>query len=301
MNSFYPGKVILTGEHSVVYGQPALLATIELGVSCQVESGRLANELRQDAYLQQILHICARELGLQQRLADELQLTLRSNLPTQAGLGSSAAFAAAVIAAVMAHYGQVLVPAALYKLVFEAEQFVHGRSSGADPSIVVHGGCLRFQQGQATPIDSQLLAQHTFALLDSGTASESTGELVTLAAAHPQREALVKALGQLSQKFIQELQQGRLEAALLRENQALLSQLGVVGQAALSMIEELQRRNLTVKITGAGGVRTGSGYLLVYHPDPQFLAAQIQDFPGHQRLTQLGVARAKSLESHHDH
>lgn len=295
--SFYPGKVIITGEHSVVYGHKALLSALSLGVTCDAESGlELVNHAIADPYLKHILQLCSRELEVRD-IETTLVLKITSTLPAKSGLGSSAAVAAAVITAVFEYYGRHLSSAKLYPLVLEAEQYVHGRSSGADPSIVVHGGSLLFQQGVATPLESDFLAKQTFALVDSGAATESTGEMVAVVAHHPEREALIVAIGAVSEAIVSQLQQGKYPVSLIRENHLLLARLGVVGAAAQDIIEQLWRMGIVAKITGAGGKTSGSGFILAWHEDSVFLREQVNRLGVSTIITQLGNNRGKHNEN----
>lgn len=293
--SFYPGKVIITGEHSVVYGHKAVLSALHLGVTCAVQpiiknvgdgvAGGVSPTI--DSYLHHILQLCTRELKVPD-LEKILRPQLTSTLPAKSGLGSSAAVAAAVITAVFAYYHRSLDQHALYQLVLEAEQYIHGRSSGADPSIVVYGGSLVFQQGVATPLAGDFLSRQTFALLDSGPATESTGEMVRLVADHPQREQLIAAIAGLSEAIAEQLAQGVYPVALIRENHLLLVQLGVVSDAAVALIEQLWQVGVVAKITGAGGRTSGSGYIVAWHVDQDFLRQQVSKLAVPTIFTQLG-------------
>ncbi len=271
--AFFSGKVILTGEHSVVFGHLALLASLDLGVRASVSAGELSLEQRSDAYLQHLLQLAARVLG---RKDLAVAIKIDSTLPVKSGLGSSAALAAALLQAVMNFFGRELTKAELYQLVLEAENFIHGSSSGADPAIVVYGGLLAFQGGESTPLQAAILTEQKFFLINSGAASESTGEMVTLVKNNPKAPATIAKIAELSLKMHEDLQKGRWQPQLFDQNQALLEELGVVGEAAKKIIVKLQAIGAHCKITGAGGVAAGSGYILATHSDSHFLSNQLQ-------------------------
>ena len=278
MNSFYPGKVILTGEHSVVFGWPAVLASLSRGITASVQEGQLSQEQQADLYLQHLIKIF-QDFTHQSKLNFALQIS--SNLPAQSGLGSSAAFAAAVLSALADFYQHPLEQEQLYQLVWQAENFIHGRSSGADPSIVVRGGLQVFRQGQAKQILVPSLARETFFLIDSGLAVESTGEMLSQVAGSPSHLDLIAQIGTLSEKMISDLEQDRFKPEFFKQNQKLLEELGVVGEQAKKIIKRLQQFGATAKITGAGGVKQGSGYILAWHQDPQAL----EQFLKQEKLT----------------
>jgi mevalonate kinase len=286
--AFFPGKVILTGEHSVVYGHLAILASLDLGKSCSVSAGELSKEQQNDAYLQHLLGLAARTLG-KKDLAVTLQID--STLPTKAGLGSSAALAAAVLQAVTSFFGRALTKPELYQLVLEAENFIHGRSSGADPAIVVYGGLLAFQGGQATALQADILAEQNFFLINSGAASESTGEMVTLVKNTPNHLQIIEQIAALSLNMHQNLQKNLWQPELLTQNQILLEELGVVGETAKKIVGQVQEVGAHAKITGAGGVKTGSGYILATHDDASFFASKLQELGLDYFAASLGQAK----------
>lgn len=286
--AFFGGKVIITGEHSVVYGHPAVLASIDRGVTCHVTAGSLGKQWQQDAYVERILTLCANTLGLSKLLELGLDLSITSDLPQQSGLGSSAAFAAAVIEAVLRFYDHPFDPTQLYSLVHQAEQFVHRTSSGADPMIVVRGGSLLFQNGVGRNLDLGILADQTWYLINSGMAEESTGVMVAQVAKHPDRNALMQELGALSQEISVQLEAGNQIGQLINHNHMLLDRLGVVGQTARDIVATLHNNGIVAKITGAGGVRAGSGYILAWHEDENYMHSFLQQNNVDALPTQLG-------------
>lgn len=266
MSSFYPGKVILTGEHSVVFGQPAILASLSRGVTAAIQVGQLNQEQQNDRYLQHLIKIF-QDFTKQKNLSFALQVN--SDLPIQSGLGSSAAFAAAVLGALAEFYQHPLDREQLYQFVWQAENFIHGRSSGADPSIVVRGGLQVFKNGQVKQITSPSLARETFFLIDSGLAVESTGEMLKKVASLPNHLEVVAQIGMLSEKIISDLERDSFDPEVFKQNQKLLEELGVVGEKAKNLIKKLQEFGVTAKITGAGGLKQGSGYILAWHRDQE--------------------------------
>jgi mevalonate kinase len=157
-----PGKVILCGEHAVVYGQPAIAlplsdvraqATIEdaphsSGVILDMpdvgESWRLTDAPTHP--LATLVRLTCEHFGITTPL--DLHMTLRSRVPIASGMGSGAALGAALVKALAAHLGMSLSPDRVSRLVYESERFYHGTPSGIDNTVVSYEQAIWFVRGQ---------------------------------------------------------------------------------------------------------------------------------------------------------
>ena len=160
-----PGKIILTGEHAVVYGQPAIVAAIDRRIRISVK--RAKTKQKYAGFVKYILD----KFGV----SNQVRLTIKSDLPIGSGLGSSAALATVLVWALQPKASLIEKD----KLVKAIEDHQHGKSSGVDQTIVREGGFLRFQKGEFKQIE--LTIQEAI-LIDSGKPKESTGEMVKLVA-----------------------------------------------------------------------------------------------------------------------
>ncbi|NDJ61211.1 MAG: mevalonate kinase [Chloroflexi bacterium] len=166
-----PAKIILFGEHAVVYGQPAIAVPV--------------TDLRVFATFQpndppgQGLRVTAEDLDIQlpgdlpERVDDALSLTTKlvlqrigathapdvtvaidSQIPIASGMGSGAAFAAAFARALAASLNRTLDDDALNTLVYEIEKIHHGTPSGIDNTVIVYERPIYFVREQPIePID----------------------------------------------------------------------------------------------------------------------------------------------------
>jgi mevalonate kinase len=161
-----PGKLILCGEHAVVYRRPAIALpvagvrafaetrTAPRGAGLRFEApdfGRSwALSESPDDPLSQLAAAALDELGISQ---PDVTLTIRSAIPIASGMGSGAAIATAVVRALAALAGRELAPAAVSSLVYQSERSYHGTPSGIDNTVVAFEQAIWFQRtgGPAEP------------------------------------------------------------------------------------------------------------------------------------------------------
>jgi mevalonate kinase len=140
-----PGKVILLGEHAVVYDRPALATSIGRYVDVQVFSGA---EARANAAPEVPGPVLARATQLAGLSPCTVRVTTAADLPVGVGLGSSAALSVALVRALADYAGTALDAAGVCARAFELEKLFHGFPSGIDNTVCAVGGLLRFQHGQ---------------------------------------------------------------------------------------------------------------------------------------------------------
>jgi mevalonate kinase len=144
------GKIILLGEHSVVYGFPALAAALDRGVSIDAVPTPAGGPLRVDVPSWGLKltaddeHSFARGLCAIADAIDlgrpPLSLIGDAQIPPGAGLGASAAFAVAISRALLTHMKRPVDTAAVTAAANASEQVLHGKASGVDVALAVQGG-----------------------------------------------------------------------------------------------------------------------------------------------------------------
>lgn len=269
MNQSY-GKFIITGEHSVVHGELALVSSLKKAIKVAVS--KVSIKPKRSDYESYILDLFEKEYDVDTSF---LKLQVKSEIPENSGLGSSAAFAHAVLQA-LADFFNISIPKdEMFQLVFDSEVFIHKKPSGIDPCAVVYGGVHLFKRdletGKFEKQKMSLPKKYVFLLVNSGKATESTGEMVSFVAEkiknEPELKKIIQKIGKISKSIYSELNTGIFSGDLLGENQTELEKLGVAGETAKNMIAKIRKTDAHVKITGAGGIQTGSGWLLVYSKD----------------------------------
>jgi hydroxymethylglutaryl-CoA reductase len=149
------GKVILFGEHAVVYGRPALAAGLDAGVRLEAVVPRPRGaRLRVAGWGLEADEDSPGALGAALKRLTELvpgpgfEASLGVELPLGAGLGGSAALSVALVRALAAARGESLPAARVRELAHELEKVFHGTPSGLDDTVATHGGlCLFYRDG----------------------------------------------------------------------------------------------------------------------------------------------------------
>lgn len=210
-------------------------------------------------------------------------LMVDSDIPVGGGLGSGAAVSSACIQAVAQLFETDITLDELNRLVNQTDQYLHGRASGIDNTTVVYGETMRFWkvQGQLKFEPLKVIKRLPKAMLiDSGASVENSGELIALVRSRYEKESatkhLVEKMGKLTEEFIDRVSKGRSVFDVFQQDQRNLEDLGVVGARAKEMVRQIEAIGGVAKITGAGGVKTGSGILLACHKDMEQMEALVE-------------------------
>jgi mevalonate kinase len=268
-----PGKVILFGEHAVVYGRPAVALPVldvkatavvedaEPGAGITVAAEDLGRtfalfDVPRDDPLRVIVSATLGRLGVGMRV--DLKITISSTIPIARGLGSGAAVSTAVARALGKHLGQWITSRALSDLVFEVEKIHHGTPSGIDNTVVAFEKPIYFVKEKARDV---FWVQEPFQLVigDTGIASPTRVAVADVRAAweadRERYEEIFDEIGTLAHMGRQAIEAGDVEAIgrLMDANQKLLQLLDVSCPELERLIEAARQGGaLGAKLVGAG-------------------------------------------------
>lgn len=269
-----PGKVILFGEHAVVYGRPALAVPVtDVQAVATVDAGR--SELGVTVYAHDIgrtIDVCQAEAeeplsltvrntlsALSLRLEEvQLAVHVRSSIPIASGMGSGAAVATAIVRALSQHLGCPLDTGTVSSLVYETEQVYHGTPSGIDNTVVAFEQPVYFRRGD--PIAILEVGQPFWVVIaDSGVPSltrQTVADVRSVWQRCPEAyERLFDEIGAVVDTARAAIEGGEVGSLgpLMNENQDLLRQLGVSSPMLEGLIEAAQRGGaLGAKLSGGG-------------------------------------------------
>ncbi len=275
-----PGKIYLLGEHAVVYGKPAIIAAINqrVYVTISEENHKIVFEgSEDDAFMQTAINIFKKTYHIENLRPFRLKIV--SQLAIGYHLGSSAAVAVAVMAALHVFFNKGWNPTRINELAYEVDKTRYP-VSGGDNTASTFGGFIWYRKELEFlkslwqlpfRISSQL---SPFVLIDSGRSIDNTAMMVEKVKLKMKNEKLKveKILNQqeeLTKRVVIALKDGdeKLLIASIRAGEKNLEKLAVVGRKASSIIRAVEQAGGAAKILGGGGVRQGSGMLLAYHHD----------------------------------
>ncbi len=275
-----PGKVVLFGEHFVVYDSPAILAAIDKRIHAQVQvkSGKEItivsdHKLVGSARIQRLFKLengliskqvleplreCAMAVLSARGYKVGLDIRLNSSFPLGVGLGSSAACCVAITAAVDSLFHQPRKNWVCKKAT-EAERRIHNDSSGADCSICTYGGIMYFTKKNGFK-RIRVKEDLPLGLLNTRD-RHSTGELVSFVknyrdTNHQAFKVLAGFSKIVTKKAINAIKNSdyRMVGSLMNQNQALLQEIGVSNRKIQRIIDLcLENGAWGAKLTGAGG------------------------------------------------
>jgi mevalonate kinase len=250
-----PGKVLLLGEHAVVYGQPALAAAIPLFVQVSVEPAaepriELPRGVQTPFPVLEAAVAMAREAGF----AGGFLARVESEIPLGSGLGSSAALGVSLARA----FKPGCSPDQAARLAMHLERVLHGAPSGVDPAACARGGVIFFTRGEPPKIE-EVNASAWLVVALTGIARGTHTTVMPLSqrrAREPELiDPLLARLGELTRAGRRDLESGDAVAlgASFDEAHAILRELEV-------SCAELDEKAAALKAAGALGAKlTGAG------------------------------------------
>ncbi|WP_292320249.1 mevalonate kinase [Caldisphaera sp.] len=283
--SISPGKVILFGEHFVVRGSKALVAAIDLYAKAEIEESSWPSEIISEGteirgkITADLKVIGSKELEPFAKILSVLkswgfQLSgfkarISSEIPMSAGLGSSAASAAAFSLSYTNMLGYKLNDKELFTLSNEAEKVTHGNPSGVDSAAVTYGGILIFKKdvGIISKLNTLFSDKYSLIIADSGikrsTSVPVRDVLILSEKLWPAISLIYDAADKIIDLGNEAISNGDYETlgTLMNINQGLLNSIGV---SSIELEEIIYRSRLAgaigAKLTGAG--RGGSVIIL---------------------------------------
>jgi mevalonate kinase len=261
-------KLILVGEHAVVYGKPAVAIPFPLKIRAFVQKAEGSISIESDIYTGSIdnfpinlqgISACIKEtLHYLKQPLKGLHISIDSAIPIGRGLGSSAAIAVAIVRILFNFYGEELVQDILFALVHIAETYAHGKPSGIDMNAVSNQWPICFQKGKET-INLINKGNLCVVVADTGRIGDTRRAVENVRAKYDiEPKKVQKSLDEI-EKIAAETKEALAAGdmyrlgALLNRNQGELISLGVSDEGLNKLIQTARNEGaLGAKLTGGG-------------------------------------------------
>lgn len=276
-----PGKIILFGEHAVVYGRPALAVPVaQVHADVEVSNSSRAgiwidapdvnlhaelNSLPSDHPIACVLHnflFLARVSPF-----PNLEIKISSTIPLASGLGSGAAVTVALTRALAAQLNYSMTDEEVNAFAYEIEKLYHGTPSGIDNTVVAYARPVYFVKGQ--PMETFNVGRpFTMVIADTGISAltkASVGDVRKLwEADHQKWETLFDKIGEIAKQARKSIENGKWEmlGELMNKNHSLLQEM-TVSSPELDRLVEAARTAGALGAKLSGGGRGGNMIALV--------------------------------------
>ena len=285
-----PAKVILFGEHFVVYGSPAILAAInkrisvdartiihdenkivirsDIGVAGEYHKNGEFNALEGGSKAKAVLdplYGAIRQVLLMRNKKKKkknigIEIGISSRVPPGIGLGSSAASCVATVAAVDSLFQKNPSRQKVCELAIESERLIHKRTSGADCYVSTFGGLMQYY-GKSKSFKNIETKRSLSLVVASTGIKHSTSDLVAGVKRFKDTnrilfESLSKQASDICLQACTAIESGKCDkiGELMNENQIILQQIGISHHKVRDIIDICSKAGaMGAKITGAGG------------------------------------------------
>lgn len=255
-------KIILIGEHSVVYGYPAIAIPLKkIEIECAIEEAK-SNFFYDETDTLSVAIFTA--LKYLKKENEKIKYKITSQIPQKRGMGSSAAVSIAAIRAIFNYFRENLEDELLEKLVNTAEIVAHKTPSGLDAKTCLSDKAIRFVKNKGFSyidlnLDAYLVIADTGIYGNTGEAIQNVKNLGSKA------ELSLKKLGRLTDEMT------RILTGNIENKEEKIKKISKIGEIMTAANTELGKLNITIEKTelfvktaienGAAGAKISGGGL----------------------------------------
>ena len=273
---FGAGKVIVLGEHSVVYGYPALAGPLSRGVTARGEPANKCQLVIPDALMPEQRKVLKAAFSRAMAACDEpgVKVSFDTDLPLSMGLGSSGALSVACARVLLQAAGRKGTASEVASVAWEMEQEFHGTPSGVDHTTSTMEQLILYRRkpgaetGRAKVVEAPKAVRLIVVMAGARSPTKVTvGALRERQKRWSERyQRVFREIGLLASEGAEAVEEGDLEALgdVMNVNHGLLAALGLSSPGLDDMVHRLRSMGaLGAKLTGAGG--DGGAVIGLFH------------------------------------
>ncbi len=254
-----PGKVIISGEHSVVYGKHAIVSAIDLRcyvnvekadrVKIESELGKTGIDFKTHPYISWCIKLLEEKTGKNIRP----HIKVKSQIPVASGLGSSAAVTVATIFSICKEYEIDFDLKDVYELSKEVEIKVQGKASGVDSFVSTYG------KSWLMPEKEEINLDYIVGIVNTGESSITAEMVKKVWKLKEKYPSVVNKIFDVMDGITLELKDSLVRGDktaifdLFRMNQSMLKAIGVSTEKIDEIVSKFEKMGYPSKLTGAGG------------------------------------------------
>lgn len=261
-------KMILTGDHVVVHGKPAIAIPFPLHIKTYIYRTNEEITLETQMFKGSLHEVPEKLRGIQQLIIETLSymkqhpagihIVIKSDIPIGQGLGSSAAAGVSVVRALYKAYDQELCDDRLKELVNKAEIYAHGKPSGIDMTTVISQQPVYYEIGKKTKY-IELGGTFTFLVGDTGNPGDTKTAVANVRKRMEESEEEIHTIMDSIESIVFHCKEALLSGEqdllgkIIYENHQYLEQLGVSDEQLNHLVQTAMNNGaLGAKLTGGG-------------------------------------------------
>lgn len=256
-----PGKLMLFGEHAVVYGYPCIVTAVdkrlyvEAAISGKKEDEIISPQVKESRFVLESITHFKEKFAIQ----DSVKIETRGDFSHNVGLGSSSAVTVATFKALSSLFNKSLTLREIFDLSYQVTLEIQGLGSGFDIAAATFGGTLYFVAGGKTieQLDGNKLS---LVVGYSGVKADTPFYVRKVAENFKTRKSEIKNIFEKINNLVKLAKHGLLDknysrvGSLMNQNHKLLRKLGV----SIPKLDEMVKASILAgawgaKLSGAGG------------------------------------------------
>lgn len=254
-----PGKLLLLGEHAVVFGEPCIVTAIDQRLTVTAEKNDrvliVAPQVKETKFVDRSVNTFFSKYSKDSRV----RLTISSQFSHQVGFGSSSAVSVATLRALSLFFDVEMSNREIFDMAYQVTLNIQGVGSGFDIAAALYGGTIYFKKGGST-IDPLNLSDVPLVVGYTGVKADTPSlvrEVAEKQKKYPEKvNKIFAAIGKLVEEARIKMGEGDWERVgkLMDFNQEYLRDLGVSSEKLEAMISAAKQTGAWgAKLSGAGG------------------------------------------------